>query len=257
MTIQRIQRVSSLVEEVCSRLGEEVALRIASGDEFLPPERVLAEQLGVSRPVVREATIRLELQGLVEIQHGIGTRVVQRLHKPLITSLMMLVPDEAERQRQLQETRLAIEPIAAAMAAVRAKPSDLSRLWDIHKRLEFAESPAVAIECDLEFHRMLADVSGNLMFRLILDSLADIGRECRQLTIGRIGKEKAVAQHLPILTAIENGDAVAAQLAMKTHLEAAQKDMLAGRQGSNKTSAPKPVLAKRKAARRVSPRGAS
>lgn len=230
MTIQRIQRASSLVEEVSSRLGEELQNRIASGDLFLPPERVLAEQLGVSRPVVREATIRLELQGLVEIQHGIGTKIVQRLHKPLIGSLMRLVPQETERQRQLMETRLAIEPVAAAMAAEHAKPEDLQKLWVVHRRLEQAEDSRVAIESDLEFHRLLAEASGNLMFRLILDSLADIGRECRQLTIGKIGKERAISQHLPVLQAIEARDPAAAKAAMQLHMEAAHVDMAQGRQ---------------------------
>ena len=250
MTIQKIQRVSSLVEEVCKRLSDEVALRLAAGEEFLPPERLLAEQLGVSRPVVREATIRLELQGLVEIQHGIGTRVVQQLHKPLIASLMLLVPEEVERQRQLQETRRAIEPEAAAMAAERITQKELDRLWAIHRHLEEAQSPAEAIECDLEFHRTIAECSGNLMFRLILDSLADIGRECRQLTIGRIGKEKAVVQHLPILQALEKHDAVAARQAMQTHLEAAQHDMTAGHEVTGRKP-PVKSGAKRSEARRA------
>jgi len=225
MAITRIPRVPSLVHEVSQRLAAEVALRIASGEPFLPPERELAPRLGVSRPVIREATKRLELQGLVEIEHGVGTRVVDKLHKPLNGSLTLLIPDPTERLRQLNETRLAIEPAAAAAAAERATAAQRRELRAIHQRLAAADDSHEAIACDVAFHRALAEASGNLMFRLILDSLADIGLESRQRTIGRVGKAPAVLHHAEILAGLERRDPAAACAAMQRHIEAAGRDM--------------------------------
>jgi GntR family transcriptional regulator, transcriptional repressor for pyruvate dehydrogenase complex len=225
MAITRIQRAPSLVQEVCQRLADEVAAKIATGGGCLPPERELAEQLGVSRPVIREATKRLELQGLVEIQHGIGIKVADKLHKPLNESLKLLIPDETQRLAQLNETRLAIEPEAARLAAERASDATVSRLWAIHQRLTDAKDTAEAIDRDMEFHRALAEAGGNLMFRLILDSLAEIGRTSRQRTIGRIGKATAIEQHLKVLEAIDGRDPIAAADAMRQHILAAGKDM--------------------------------
>ena len=85
-------------------------------ERWLPAERSLAIKLGVSRTVVREATKRLEQQGLLEVQHGTGIRVVDKLHRPLNGSLELLIPDIAESLQQLNETRLSIEPDAARQA---------------------------------------------------------------------------------------------------------------------------------------------
>ena len=98
MTLAALSRPSSLVESVSQQLARE--LRREGADEWLPAERQLAEQLGVSRRVVGEATKRLELQGLVEVRHGIGIRRADRLHQPLNGSIAILIPDEPDRLRQ-------------------------------------------------------------------------------------------------------------------------------------------------------------
>ena len=123
MTLSAIARPASLVEDVCQRLATEIRAERNGGDGWLPPERQLAEQLGVSRTVIREATKRLELQGLIEVQHGIGIKVVDKLHKPLNGSLALLIPDTADRLRQLVEVRLLVEPEVARLAARLARVS--------------------------------------------------------------------------------------------------------------------------------------
>ena len=117
MTLDAIARPPSLVEKVCAQLARIIRRDQQEDDGSLPTERELSAQLGVSRSVVREATTRLESLGLVEIPHGIGIRAVARLHKPLNGSLELLLPDEEERLRQLNETRLALEPESARLAA--------------------------------------------------------------------------------------------------------------------------------------------
>ncbi|NJM55798.1 MAG: FadR family transcriptional regulator [Verrucomicrobiae bacterium] len=225
MTITPILRSASLVEEVCHRLSEEIRAELDGGDGWLPPERLLAERFGVSRPVVREATKRLELQGLVEIQHGIGTRVVDKLHKPLNGSLALLIPDEDERLRQLNETRMAIEPESARLAAEHATAAQLRELRRIHQQLIEAPDNVRAIELDMAFHRALAEAGGNQIFRLILDSLADLGLASRQRTIGRVGKQTAIEHHGAVLAAIERRDGEAAARAMRHHIQCAGEDM--------------------------------
>ena len=91
MTLDVIARPPSLVEKVCNQLAQIVRRDRHEDDGWLPTERELSEQLGVSRSVVREATKRLESQGLVEIQHGIGIKAVDKLHKPLNGSLALLI----------------------------------------------------------------------------------------------------------------------------------------------------------------------
>lgn len=232
MILSAIDRPTSLVEDVCQRLAAEIRAEVSDGDGWLPPERQLAEQLGVSRSVVREAAKRLESQGLVEIQHGIGIKAVDKLHKPLNGSLALLIPDAEERLRQLNETRMAIEPESARLAAENATPAQLRTLRRIHQQLIDAPDNACAIEADMAFHRALAEASGNLMFRLILDSLAEIGLASRQRTIGRVGKFTGVEHHSAILEAVERGDAEAAAAAMRHHIICAGEDMKLSEKGS-------------------------
>ena len=225
MTLDAIARSPSLVEKVCAQLAKIIRHDREEDEEWLPTERELSAQLGVSRSVVREAAKRLESQGLVEIQHGVGIKAVDKLHKPLNGSLELLIPDAEERLRQLNGTRMAIEPESARLAAENATPAQLRTLRRIHQQLIDAPDNAHAIEADMAFHRALAEASGNLMFRLILDSLAEIGFASRQRTIGRVGKFTGIEHHAAILEAVEQGDAEAAAAAMRHHITCAGEDM--------------------------------
>ena len=64
-----------LYERVADQLGELIRGGAFATGERLPPERDLARRLGVSRPVVREAMVALEIAGLVEVRTGSGTYV--------------------------------------------------------------------------------------------------------------------------------------------------------------------------------------
>ena len=225
MNITALERPASLVERVCQQLAELIRGGSAEEERWLPGERSLAEKLGVSRTVVREATKRLEQQGMLEIQHGTGIKIVDRLHRPLNDSLSLLIPDVADRLSQLNEARLSIEPDAAALAAQRATKEQIRTLRRIQTQLEKAPDNAAAIEADIAAHHAIADASGNLIYRLILDSLAEIGLTSRLRTIGRIGKEAAIEPHEAILVAIERHDAESAREAMRIHILAAGQDM--------------------------------
>ncbi|MEQ9407176.1 MAG: FadR/GntR family transcriptional regulator [Fuerstiella sp.] len=226
MDLAQVQvRSRSLVTQVSAQLAELIRAQPADGDRQLPAERRLAEQIGVSRQVVREAIRQLEHQGLLEVRQGSGIRIVDQLQRPVTGSLSLLIPDVEERLHQLLEARLAIEPEAARLAAIRATKDQVLQLQQIHGQMEVAQADPTAIQCDLDFHRALAGASGNLMFRLILDSLAEISLESRQRTIGRVGRQTAIQQHGCILDAILARDPTAAAESMRQHLYTAGRDM--------------------------------
>ncbi len=144
MQIPALQRPSSLVEEVCSRLADFILGETSREDSaWLPPERSLTRQRGVSRMVVPEATKRLEQQGLVEIQHGTGIKIVRQLHRPLSDSLSLLIPDLSNRLRQLHEPRLLIESAAAALAAEKASAAQSHPVRDTELANPPGPNPAI------------------------------------------------------------------------------------------------------------------
>lgn len=224
MSLPALTRPSSLVETVSQHLAQELLKKGA--DEWLPAERLLADQLGVSRSVVREATKRLELQGLLEVRHGIGIRRADRLHQPLNGSISLLVPDEAQRLRQSLEARLAIEPEVARLAAQRGTHAQLVELRRVHELMAANLPLDEAVEADMQFHRTLARASANEVFCLVLETLADLGRASRGATITHAGVARAVRHHGAILEAVEHRDGPAAARAMRHHIEKAQEDLL-------------------------------
>lgn len=216
----------SLVDEVSEQLSRAIRGPLASDEGLLPAERKLADQFGVSRPVIREALKRLEFQGLVEVRQGRGVQVVDRLHAPLTAAAKMLLPGEKERLLQSLEVRKALEPTIAGRAAARATKREGAALQKIHDRLKTAQELEEAMEADLDFHHQLARISGNQLFRLMLDSIAELGRESRRATMSRAGVDVAIGHHEAILSAVLAGDAEAAEEAMRHHLTVAGKDLL-------------------------------
>lgn len=215
----------SLVEQVCDQLAEFIRDQRSAGDDRLPAERRLAEQFGVGRGVVREAIKRLENQGLVNVRQGSGVHIEDKLHRPLTGALEMLIPDMVQRLQELSEVRLAIEPEVAAGAAEQATSEQIEELNAVHDEMVVAEDVRAAIDADLSFHRLLAEIAGNRMFGLILDSLADLSVASRERTIGLVGKEVGLRHHATILRAVERGNAKAAGRAMRFHITEARKDL--------------------------------
>lgn len=225
MAFSTIKLQPSLVEQVCARIASEIRDDGGSTHGWLPPERDLAQKLGVSRPVVREATKRLELQGLLEVKHGVGTKVVDKLHKPLNGSLELLIPDDKERLRQLVQVRFMLEPENARLAAEHASADQLERLRAALTELKNSKGFEAAVEADMRFHREIAAASGNQIATLLLHSLSELIQSSLTRGYSRTSTDNAVRQHAAVLQAIEKRDAAAAAKAMREHLITAEADL--------------------------------
>lgn len=226
MKMTEVKR-STLVNEVSNQLAKTIRSGFDWEGGVLPSERQLASQFGVSRPVVREATKLLEFQGLVEIRQGLGIRVVDRLYAPLSATAKLLLPDDTERLRQSLDVRMVLEPEITRRAAERANKDAVSKLRELQRSLETAGSLEDAMEADIAFHGELARISGNEIFGIMLDSIADLGRDSRRATMSQVGFDRAFRQHAVVMNAIECGDASAAEKAMEIHIQAAVEDLLA------------------------------
>lgn len=208
-----------LAEHIASEFGSE------NGEQWLPSERELAARFGVSRPVVREATKRLELQGLLEISHGRGIKVVSQLQRPVSHSLELRVPESMERLRQLNEARRLLEPGLARLAAERLTGVGIEVLEDCLREMVEAETVENAAAADARFHEEIARAAGNEVVALILSSFGDLGEAARRKTLSTTGLGKALEHHEAILDAIRKGDGDAAEKWMTTHVTEASKDL--------------------------------
>src|SRR5690606_21540795 len=134
---------------------------LAPGDR-LPSERELAEQMHVSRPVVREAINMLVGQGLLEIRARRGVFVRAAATPDLGDPLANLIGDNLDRLLELLEVRRLLESQAAALAAEFATPRDLEDLQRLLAELEHAYRQQQPDEgADARFHGRIAQAAGN------------------------------------------------------------------------------------------------
>ncbi|HTM78118.1 MAG TPA: FadR/GntR family transcriptional regulator, partial [Devosia sp.] len=193
----------------------------------LPGDVELQRQHGVSRTVLREALKTLAAKGLIEARTRIGTRVRPRQHWNLFDADVLAWHFEAGADLaflgSLAEMRLAIEPEAAAHAALRRTPRQAQTLFDWVSRMSDSGSSAEAFaRADLEFHRAVADASGNPFMRSIsaLVELALMASFTLSSPVADpIAFDRSVAVHQAIAVAIHDGDAEGDRSAMREAIE--------------------------------------
>lgn len=218
--IKKIPR-SSLVSTVAERIREVIQTRKLMAGDRLPSETELAEGLGVSRAVVREAIGRMQALGFVSVQRGRGMYVgdgdsLSSCVK-LVSAAMAMSPKELQH---LVEFRLALECQAARQAAQRATPQDLSDLAAICEEFKQAVNQSDGIVVDFRFHRRIAEISGNPIMGRVMEVVHDYIIEAMARATSRPRNVTQIANlHLTILKAIKNRDPEAAEQAMRAHLE--------------------------------------
>lgn len=158
-------------------------------DDRLPPERELAEQFGVSRNSVRQALRSLEEQGLLVIRKGAaGGAFIQGGGAGAVPTLMSdLFSLGAIRPQDLTEVRVLVGVEVVRLACERGSDDDIDRLEQNVRAAEAAIEAGdleLRTELNLEFHKMLARMTGNSLLIAITDGVVTITSQF----VGRIGR---------------------------------------------------------------------
>jgi DNA-binding FadR family transcriptional regulator len=218
---QRETLTSQLVKVLTQRIHEGA---LKPGDR-LPTELELIEEFQVSRTVVREALTSLKAAGLVASQQGVGAFVLKGDATPSFridgTSLNLIKDVIA-----VLELRIAIESEAAALAAQRRSASQVAAMRDALDRMAAAiDASDDAVAPDLDFHRTIAEATGNRHFTHLFSYLGSL-----MIPRARIQTFKYFAadrteylrrvnrEHDDIYEAIKRQDADSARSAMRLHL---------------------------------------
>jgi DNA-binding FadR family transcriptional regulator len=222
--LQPVQRFD-LVQEVVSRLREQIIAGVFGSNGAIPPEGQLGKSLGVSRTVIREAMRCLAAQGLVEVSQGRQSRVRPADPQTVIDTFNTYLQREDHSLLDLVEVRRPLETAMAALAAERASDADIERLEKSILAQKAARSKAARIEEDICFHDLLAEATGNPVFHLLLKAVGGLMRRSRQETLARTGIDRSLAGHQTILAAVVRHDPEAARQAMLEHLTHAEHDL--------------------------------
>ena len=197
--------------------------QLKPGDQ-LPPERELADTMGVSRPTVRQAVGKLVNLGLVIQRQGQGTFVNSQILDESHNPLKMLMDGGNISLRDLLEVRLGLECNSAVLAARRATEDDIQLMeTSLEAMNQQIAKGGLGHEEDLYFHMRIAYASQNQLqiqlMKHVYDLLAMGIRENLQFLYKDPQNIDLVHQaHNRILNAIKERDTNEAFTAMSEHI---------------------------------------
>ncbi|ARF86035.1 glycolate utilization operon transcriptional activator GlcC [Burkholderia cenocepacia] len=168
----------------------------------LPAERVLAQQYGVARNTVREATQRLVARGLLQSRRGAGVYATDQLRAGIASPWGQLVADHPALRDDILEFRRVLEGATAYFAALRADANDRRRIRALLRELETAhanDDAAVEAATDAKLHEAIALASHNTMFLHLHTSVIGMLREHISINVAGMTMEDEQASELLLL----------------------------------------------------------
>jgi DNA-binding FadR family transcriptional regulator len=190
---------------------QELLARIAGGSypagALLPKEELLAEELDVSRGVVRECIRALEERGVVRVRHGRGATVLPtrawNVLDPTVFAAVHAAPGGRRLVAEAAEARAIVLSHAAELAAERGKPDGLRALTATVEAIETAPDDARAAAAQREFERALVDAAANRPLARVAAALAEVA-----------GQTGGGSTYRAVLDAVAAGDGARARAAM-------------------------------------------
>jgi GntR family transcriptional repressor for pyruvate dehydrogenase complex len=213
-------------EVVLDGINEMITSGVLVPGSRLPVEHDLAEQLGVSRGSLREGVRALALMGVLETRQGDGTYVTALDPATLLAPLGVLV--NLQRPGSIVDVMLVrrvLEVEAAGRAATRMSEAELATAGDILAQMEaMLDQETIAhdavMAADVDFHRVIAEASGNPTLSAMINGLASSTVRARLWrALHKEGVERLThVEHQAVLSALASRDPDAARLRMGVHL---------------------------------------
>lgn len=214
-------------ENVITRITDMIVEgKLAPGD-YLPPERELAEQLGVSRPSLREALRILQVLGIIKNSPKTGTVIQQANAEQIFQTISMVLVTSSSETNQLLEVRKSLETEICYYAAIRRDEKDLQLMESILKKYEQVSDAQEYQVIDYEFHYAIACATKNEFFKQIFEMISNLIHKQMVNVINQIFikglNENILIQHKTLFKAIKDEDAEKARLVMREHMEFAEE----------------------------------
>ncbi len=169
-------------------------------------ERKLSKQLGISRTPLREALVRLELEGLVTIAPRLGVFIVQKTKQEVIEMITVWA---------------ALESMAARLLTEHASDAEIASLREIFS--DFLDGSITArideySDRNIKFHQTILELSRCRLLKDTADKLFLHMRGIRARTINELDRApRSIIDHLSIIEALENRDAALAEKLVREH----------------------------------------
>jgi len=191
----------------------------------LPSERAIAEQMGVSRPSVREALCALEMVGLLESRVGDGT-YVKKTDSVSTRAQALAILEMSESPFEVLDARQILESTIAAIATQRAQQADLELMQEallLMKQATQEMDDEAYLHANIDFHIGMVKAAKNSYLEGVITPLIRTmeDRLSRAMRKSYLTKHKqglnAYKIHERIFLAIESGDPIAARKEVEEH----------------------------------------
>ncbi|WP_158626041.1 FadR/GntR family transcriptional regulator [Arsenicitalea aurantiaca] len=222
----------TLSDTVYQQIYERISANEWPRGTRLPTEIEMADQFGVSRTVIREALLRLRIDGLIASRQGSGTHVIGAPSQRVVD---FAEPGSVADLQRCYEFRVGVEGEAAYLAASRhTRP----RIGEIEQTLvamrACIDENRLGADEDISFHLAVARATENDYYQRTIESVTRAIRVGMSIaatlshrpTPQRLGI--AISEHEGILEAIRNSDPEAARARMRAHIEGARKRVFVG-----------------------------
>ena len=220
-------RRDRLPEQVADQVQRLIVAESLCPGDRLPSERGLAERLGVSRTVVREAVRVLSVRGLVEAKPGSGTYVRELSTDDVAApiGLLLKLRRAPNRYSDLHEVRRTLEVDIAGIATERATGEDIAAMQAAIEGMAAHVGDAERFaQYDLAFHSALAAATHNDLYTVLLAPITDLLLEFRLSAYNYDAQgaiEGGLTYHREVLRRVQAGDPEASRQAMREHLDQA------------------------------------
>lgn len=247
-------RSTRAFEEIAAQIRAELAEGRLKVGNRLPSERALSELFGVSRNTLREALRSLEHAGLVRLQKGAtgGAFITEVTGDAITASMLDMYHVGSIQPAQLTEARIWLESVIVREACLRATTADLQALRDNIKEAEQAAAEGDfqrRVEIRLDFHRILARMTGNPIMVIVMDSVLSVLRHF-VFSIGDYENAFVKPSRQRFMKFMEARDAEGAVVEMESSLKRLQQSYLSHAPALTKGA--EPATAVKKAVRRKS-----
>jgi GntR family transcriptional repressor for pyruvate dehydrogenase complex len=208
-------------KQAVDRLRDLILQGEFSAGERLPPERLLARELGVSRSTLREAIRALVVMNVLVSRHGDGTYVSSLEPDLLAEPFELMVSLSDESLFHLFEVRRVLETACAGLAAERISDEELVQFDRILEHSEAArDDPEELLDRDVELHTAVVRATRNPLLIRIMSGVGALALASRRRTISLPGvADRSLADHARIVSALRRRSPETARAAMEAHLE--------------------------------------
>lgn len=235
-------RVPKTAELVARHLRRQIVLGELEEGDALPPETVLIEMFGVSRPTLREAFRVLESEALISVRRGShgGARVHVPCDDIAARYASLVLEHRGATVADVYEARIIIEPPCVVRLAARRTAADVKRLRAAVEDAEAIPDPVEAVHQQNNFHSLVVDLSGNQTLRVIHQMLAHIidvamvNHVARRQRSGddRTAHHTGLRAHRRVVELIDARDGEGAERVWRRHLAESTKYLLDGQSAS-------------------------